>query len=42
MFVDFSQHIKAEHYLEDGVHLNEFGHIKMKDTAYIFLSKMIN
>jgi len=41
-FIDFSKSINPEHYLEDGVHLNESGHLQMKNVATAFLSKMIN
>ncbi len=42
VFIDFSKSIKPEHYLEDGVHLNESGHLQMRNVASAFLSKMIN
>lgn len=41
-FIDFSKSVNPEHFLEDGVHLNESGHIQMKNVVATFLSKMIN
>ncbi len=40
--IDFSVYINPEHYLEDGVHLNESGHIEMKNVVSTLLPKVIN
>lgn len=41
-FIDFSINVNTEHYLEDGVHLNESGNMQMKNTASAFFTKIIN
>lgn len=39
--INFSKHIGAEHYLEDGIHINEAGQKIMRDNALSLLSKIM-
>jgi len=39
--IDFSNQLKANHYMNDGVHINEEGQKAMKDNAILLLSKIM-
>lgn len=40
-FIDFSKHMDADHFLDDGLHPNEEGHKMMGDNAIAVLMKII-